>query len=79
MGEPNQGAMEILPLLAHRLVIPENFAGFERQHPGDGAHQAGFSAAIATFEDQQLAACHRKVEALKQASFPSNQREVLGR
>ena len=78
MGEPNQGAMEILSLLAHGLVIPENFAGFERQHSGDGAHQAGFAAAISTFEDQQFAAIHRKVEALKQAPLSSNQREVLG-
>ena len=72
MGEPYQRAMKILALLAHGLVVPENFAGFERQHPGDCAHQAGFSATIATFEDQQFAACHRKIEALKQASFSSN-------
>ena len=78
MGKPNEGAMEILSLLAHGLLIPENFAGFERQHSGDGAHQAGFSAAIATLEDQQLATARREVEALEQASFPSNQREILG-
>ena len=29
VGKPNQGAMEILSLLAHGLAIPKNLAGFE--------------------------------------------------
>ena len=54
VSHPDQRPVKCLAVLPDRLVIPQDFAGFELDEAGKRAHQTGLATTVLPLEQQQF-------------------------